>query len=155
VTTTQWLLGFHLLGGFVFVSAAIAVGMLYTAARRREKPSEIALLLGLTRPAVALVGVGSLATIGFGIWLAERAGFSLGDTWLSAALALWVASIVLGGVGGRSARHTRYLAERLAAEGDRPSDELRRALGDPIALGFNALSFLSLIAILGLMVWKP
>jgi len=155
VTTAQWLLGFHLVGAFLFVSGGVAVGALHTAALRRERPSEIALLLRLTRPAVALVGAGSLLTIGFGLWLAEHVGFSLADAWLAAALALWVASVVLGEVGGRAARHTRYLAERLAAEGDRPSDELARALRDPVARSLNTLSFLSLLAILGLMVWKP
>lgn len=155
MTTTQWLLGFHLVGAFLFVSGAVAVGTLHSLALRRERPSEIALLLGLTRPAVALVGAGSVLTIGFGIWLARHDGLSFGRAWISAALALWLASIVLGAIGGRSARHTRYLAERLAADGDRPSDELRRALHDPLARALNTLSFLVLIAILGLMVWKP
>lgn len=155
MTTTQWLLGFHLAGAFLFVSGAVAVGTLHSAALRRRRPSEIASLLGRTRPAVAIVGVGSLLTIGFGIALAEHAGFSLGDVWLSATIAVWVASLVAGAIGGRSARHARYLAERLAADDDRPSDELRRALGDPVAHALNALSFLSLLAILGLMVWKP
>ncbi len=155
MTATQWLLGVHLVGAFLFVSGAVAVGALHTAALRRERPSEIALLLRLARPAVALVGAGSLLTIGFGIWLAKHAGFSLGDGWLSAALALWVVSVVLGGIGGRSARHTRYLAERLAADGDRPSDELRGALHNPVANALNWLSFLALVAVLALMVWKP
>jgi uncharacterized membrane protein len=155
VTTTQWLLGFHLVGAFMFVSGAVAVGMLHTAALRRERPSEIALLLGLTRPAVALVGAGSLLTIGFGIWVAHHDGISFGDAWISAALALWVASVVLGAIGGRSARHARYLAERLVAGGDQPSEELRRALHDPVARALNWCSFLALVAVLALMVWKP
>ena len=155
MTTAQWLLGFHLVGAFLFVSGGIAVGVLHTLATRRDRPSEVALLLGLTRPAVALVGAGSLLTVGFGIWLARCDNLSFGAAWISAALALWVASIVLGAIGGRSARHTRYLAERLAAGGDEPSDELHRALRDPAAQSLNALSFLCLIAILGLMVWKP
>ena len=155
MSTAQWLLGFHLVGAFLFVSGGVAVGTLHTLALRRERPSEIAVLLGLTRPAVALVGAGSLLTVGFGIWLAGHDGFSFGRAWISAALALWVASIVLGAIGGRSARHTRYLAERLAADGDRSSDELRRALHAPVARALNTLSFLLLVAILGLMVWKP
>ena len=155
MTTAQWLLGFHLVGAFLFVSGGVAVGALHTLALRRERPSEIALLLGLTRPAVAIVGAGSLLTIGFGLWLVEHDGFSLGDGWISAAIALWVAAVVLGAIGGRSARHARYLAERLAAGGDRPSDELRRALCDPVARSLNSASFLALVAVLALMVWKP
>ena len=86
---------------------------------RRERPSEVAFLLGLTRWAVAAVGLGALAALGFGTSLVHRSGFSFGDAWISASLALWIASVVLGGIGGRSARHARYLAERLAAAGDR------------------------------------
>ena len=155
MTTTQWLLGFHLIGAFLFVSGAVAVGVLHRAATLRERPSEIAFLLGLTRAAVAVVGVGSLAALGFGASLVHRSGFDWGDGWIAAALALWVVSVVLGGIGGRSARHARYLAERLAADGDRPSDELRRALTAPAAQALNYGSFLAALAILALMAWKP
>jgi len=78
-----------------------------------------------------------------------------GEGWITAALLLWIASVVLGAVGGRSARHTRYLAEQLAAEGDHPSDELRRALASPLAQALNYASFLALVAALAVMVWKP
>jgi uncharacterized membrane protein len=155
VTTTQWLLGFHLVGAFLFVSGAVAVGVLYELATRREQPSEIAFLLGLTRPAVATVGVGALATLGLGAWLVDRESLSFGDGWISAAFALWIVAVVLGGIGGRSARHTRYVAKRLAADGDRPSDDLRRALADPIARALNYGSSLAVLAVLALMVWKP
>jgi uncharacterized membrane protein len=155
MTTTQWLIGFHLLGAFLFVSGAVAVGVLHAAATRRERPSEIAFLLGLTRAAVALVGIGSLIAIGFGASLVHRSGFDWGDGWIAATLALWIASVVLGGIGGRSARHARYLAERLAADGDRPSEELHRALTGPAAQALNYCSFLAALAILAVMVWKP
>jgi uncharacterized membrane protein len=155
VTATQWLLGFHLVGAFVFVSGAVAVGLLHAAAVRRERPSEVAFLLGLTRVAVAAVGGGAIAALAFGAALVHRSGFSWGDAWVSASLALWLAAAVLGGIGGRSARHARYLAERLAADGDQPSDELRRALTKPAAQVLNYASFLAALAILALMVWKP
>lgn len=155
MTTVQWLLGFHVIGAFLFVSGAVAAGALQTLATRREKPSEIAVLLALTRPAVAVVGVGALLTLGLGAWLVHEEGWSWGDGWITAALLLWIASVVLGGIGGRSARHTRYLAERLAAEGDRPSEDLRRALADPVARALNYGSFLAVVAVLALMIWKP
>jgi uncharacterized membrane protein len=155
VTTVQWLLGFHLVGAFLFVSGAVGVGVLHTAATRRERPSEIAVLLGLTRVAVALVGVGALMAIGFGAGLVDRESLSFGDGWIASALALFAAGVVLGGIGGRSSRHTRYLAEQLAADGDRPSNELRRALADPTTRALNYGSFVAVFAILALMVWKP
>jgi uncharacterized membrane protein len=155
VTTTQWLLGFHLVGAFLFVSGAVAVGLLHASAVRRERPSEVAFLLGLTRWAVAAVGLGALAALAFGTSLVRRSGFSFGDAWISASLALWIASVLLGGIGGRSARHARYLAEELAAAGDAPSDDLRLALKSPAAQSLSYASFLATLAILALMVWKP
>ena len=155
MTTFQWLLGFHLLGAFLLVSGAVGAGMLQLEAARRERPSEIALLLGLTRVAVAIVGVGSLLALAFGLWLVDHQGLDWGDAWISAAIVLWVVSLALGGIGGRSARHARHLAERLARDGDRRSPELNRALADPVARALNYGSFLTAVAILALMFWKP
>jgi uncharacterized membrane protein len=155
VSATQWLLGFHLVGAFLFVSGAVAVGVLHAAAVRRERPSEVAFLLGLTRVAVLAVAVGAPAALAFGASLVHRSGFSWSDAWVSASLALWLAAAILGAIGGRSARHARYLAEQLTAAGDLPSDELRRALKSSAAQALNYASFLAALAILALMVWKP
>ena len=155
MTTTQWLIGFHVVGAFLFVAGAVAVGVLHTLATRRERPSEVAFLLGLARTAVAVVGAGALLTLGLGAWLVHHDGYAWGDGWVSVALVLWIVSVVLGGIGGRSARHARYLAERLAAEGDGPSEELRRRLTDPVAQALNYASFLAVVAVLALMIWKP
>jgi hypothetical protein len=154
VTTTQWLLGFHLVAAFLFVSGAVAVGVLYTAATKRERPSEVAALLGLTRVGVVLVAVGSILALVLGAELARHEGRS-GAGWVKAAIVFWFVSVVLGGIGGRAARHARYLAERLANEGDQPSAELRRALTSPRALVLNYGSFVAALAILALMVWQP
>jgi uncharacterized membrane protein len=155
VTTFQWLLGFHLVGAFMFVSGGVAVGVLELEVMRRERPSEIAPLLGFMRIAVAVAGIGSLLALGFGLWLVDEGGFDWGDAWISAAIVLWFVGGALGGIGGRSSRETRYLAERLAVEDDRPSPELRRALVDPVTRALNWGSFLTTLAILGLMIWKP
>lgn len=156
MSTYQWLLGFHVLAALLFLGGAVAVGVLHAEAMRAERPSEVAALLRLSRPGVAVVGVGALASLALGLWLvAHLPSRSLGDTWIALSLALWAASLVLGGIGGRSARHTRYLAERLALDGDAPSDELRRALRDPVALAVNYASLAAGLAILALMIWKP
>jgi hypothetical protein len=52
-------------------------------------------------------------------------------------------------------RHARELAEQLAEDGDRPSEQLRLAVRDPRTLAMNLGGFLLLVAILVLMVWKP
>ena len=155
MTRYDWLLLFHVLGAFLFLSGAIVAGILQLAAMRRDRPSEVALLLGLTRPAVAAVAAGSILTLGLGLWLADDAGYGIGDAWVVAAIVLWVVSAALGGAGGRPLRHARELAQRLAEDGDRPSEQLHRAVGDRRVLLLSYLSFAALIAILVLMVWKP
>jgi uncharacterized membrane protein len=156
MSTYQWLLGLHVVAAMLFLSGAVAVGLVHAAALRAEKPSEIASLLGLTRIGVLVVVVGALASLALGLALVAHLPYrSLGDTWIALALVFWAVSVVLGAVGGRSARETRYLAERLAGEGDEPNDELRRRLVDPFSLALDYASVLSALAVLALMFWKP
>jgi uncharacterized membrane protein len=155
VTLYHWLLLLHLLGAFCLVAGAVVAGTLQLAAIRRERPSEIALLLRLTRAGVVLVGLGALATLGFGIALAEHEDYGLRPGWIQAALGLWVASMALGAVGGRTARHARYLAQRLAASGDEPSPELRALVAHRPSLWASYASGLLILAVVVLMVWRP
>jgi uncharacterized membrane protein len=71
------------------------------------------------------------------------------------ALVLWVVANALGGAGGRREKVTRQLAERLAAEGDAPSAELRARMRDRLTLALSWGSGIVVIAILALMIWKP
>jgi uncharacterized membrane protein len=155
VAVTNWLLFFHLLGAFSFFAGAAVAGTLQLAAIRRERPSEILILLRLTRVGVALVGVGALLTLAFGIALAEHLGDGLSPAWIQASLGLWVAAMAVGGIGGRTARHARNLAGRLAAEGDSPSEELRSLVANRPSLWASYLSSALIVAIVVLMVWKP
>jgi uncharacterized membrane protein len=149
------LLFLHLLGAVAFFAGAAVAGTLQLGALRRERPSEVHLLLRLTRAGVVLVGAGAALTLGFGIALAEHEGFGLSPAWIQAALGLWFASMALGGYGGRTARHARRLAGRLAAQGDAPSPELHALLGRPGPLAASFMSTVLLLAVLGLMVWRP
>ena len=151
---THVLLYFHLLGAVSFFAGAAVVGTLQLAAIRRERPSEVHALLRLAPVGAGLVGLGALLTLGFGIALAEHQGFGLSPAWIEAALGLWVASMALGAYGGRTARHARHLAEKLAAAGDAQSPELHALLAAPVPLAASYASGLMLLTILGLMVWK-
>lgn len=153
--TYEWLLLFHLLGGFLFVSGAAVAAVLQLAAMRRERPGEIAALLGAIRAGVLLVAIGSVLVLLFGIWLAEHAGYGLGEGWVSLALGLFVLAVVFGGAAGRHDKATRMLAVQLAEDGDRPSPELHRRLRNPIPLALNYGSGALVVAILVVMVWKP
>jgi uncharacterized membrane protein len=151
----QWLVFLHVAGAFFLIGGIVIAGVFNLAALRRERPSEIATLLGLTRLAVVCIGIGMLATLGFGLWLVHHVGYGWGDAWIIATLVLWALAGFLGGRGGRYEREARELAERLGAEGDAPNEELRAKLRDPKALALSWSSGLTAFAVLGLMIWKP
>lgn len=153
--SAQWLLFLHLAGAFLFVGGSVLAAGLRLAAMRRSRPGEIALLLGAVRPAVPLVAGGLVLTVGIGFWLAGRLGYDLGGTWLTLTFVLVAWLLVVGSLTGRGDRHTRELAERLAADGDQPSDELDRRLRDPLNLVLNASLLVATFAVVALMVWKP
>jgi uncharacterized membrane protein len=145
----------HLLGAFLFVSGTVVAGVSFEAGRRRDDPAEIALLLGLARAGAALVGVGMLAVLAFGLWLVHLGGWGYGAGWVDAAIILFVLAAVLGGFGGQTPKRARQLATRLAGEGRPVTDELRSLLSDRRALLMNYGSALLVLAVLVLMVWKP
>jgi uncharacterized membrane protein len=153
--STEWPLFLHLAGAFLFVGGSITAAALRVAAMRRSLPSEQALLLRAVRPLVPVVAGGLLVTLGAGFWLVERLELDYGAAWLSATFVLVGWLLVVGALAGRGDRHTRELAERLAAEDDRPSDELARRLRNPINLALNASLLVAIVAIVALMVWKP
>jgi uncharacterized membrane protein len=155
VELTHVLLFFHLVGVVSFFAGAAVVGTLQFAAIRRERPSEVYALLRLAPAGAALVGTGALLTLGFGIGLAEHEGLGFSPAWIQAALGLWVAAMVVGGYGGRTARHARHLAARLAAGDDMPSPELQALVAARFPLSASYASALMLLAILALMVWQP
>jgi len=152
---TKALLFLHLLFAFVFVAGTVAAGILQITALGRERPSEIALLLRTARTAVMFTVVGALGALVFGLALVGHLDIGFGTTWVSAAIALWVVAMGLGGAGGRTARHARYLAERLAREGDQPSQELRSLVAHRPSLLLSYAATAAIVAILVLMVWRP
>lgn len=155
MTRVDLALFFHVLGAIVFAGGAIVAGIAFEAARGRDDPHDIALLLGLTRVGVALVGLGGALVLGFGLWLVDLTGVGLGAAWIRWALALFVLSAALGAVAGRRPKRARQLAERLEREGQPSLPELRKLLDDPLSRLANYVSAALVLAILALMVWKP
>ena len=155
MTGTDWLLMLHITAAFLLVGGSVAAGILNALAVRSERPSEAAFLLRLIRVALPLIYVGVAGTLVFGVWLWHRLGFAVGTGWLWAALAFWVLANALGGLGGRHQERSRELAERLAAEGDAPSEELRALLRDPKGLALSYAAGAATLAVLVLMIWKP
>ena len=152
----DWLLFLHVTGAFIFLGAAVVAWVFGIAAATRERPSEIALLLGLTRVAAIGFGIGTTLLLVFGIWLVVDVDqYKIGDGWILGALVLFVASIVIGAIGGSRDKRTILLAQRLAGEGDLPSAELTAAARDARALAYNIASTLAGFGVLVLMIFKP
>jgi uncharacterized membrane protein len=72
-----------------------------------------------------------------------------------AAIALYLAALVLGAIGGRRPKQARQLATRPASEDAPTSAQLRALLNDPLSLAANYTSAAAVLAILVLMVFKP
>lgn len=156
VSKYDWLLFFHVTGAFLFLGGVVVAWVLGIGAARRERPSEIALFMRLTTPAVAAIGIGMGLTIVFGLWLVVDLDiYKISDGWLIAALVMWALSGALGGQAGKRDKATRAYAEQLAAADDTPSAELSARVRDPVALGLNLASSLLGFAILAVMIWKP
>ena len=140
----------HLLGVVMLFAGMAVAGVGLEAARRRERSEEIALLLGLTRIGVVLVGTGLVLAVACGFWLLDLTEFGLGDAWVEAALGLVVLGAVLGSLGGRRPKRARLLAERGAEH-----EDVRRLLDDPLSRLLNGAAAAAYLAVLALMVWKP
>jgi uncharacterized membrane protein len=146
---------FHLLGALLFVAGIVLAGVAFETARRRERPAEISLLLGLTRFGVLLVVPGGLLLLACGLWLVDLEGVGYGAGWIDAAIALFAVALVLGGLGGQRPKQARKLATRLANDGRPAGAELRALLDDPLSRAANYASAALVPAILALMVFKP
>jgi uncharacterized membrane protein len=155
VTTAQWLLMFHVTGAFLLVGGSVAAGIFNLLSVRAQKPSESALYLSLIQRVVPLIGLGSIATLVFGLWLVHELHFRFFSFWILAALVLWLVSGALGGAGGKHQRNARAVAERLAQAGDTPDDELRSLLRDTRGQALSWLAGLATLLLLIDMIWKP
>ncbi|HST18253.1 MAG TPA: DUF2269 family protein [Gaiellaceae bacterium] len=155
MTTAQWLLMFHITGAFLLVSGSVAAGVLNILSVRAQRPSETALYLRLIRSVVPVIGLGSIATLVFGLWLVHQLDFSFWSFWIIAALVLWLISGALGGAGGKHQERARAKAEQLAAAGDASDDELRALLRDRRGQAMSWLAGLATLLLLVDMVWKP
>lgn len=150
----EWALFLHLVGAILFFAGLAVAAVGQGAARRRSRPSEVAVLLRAARWGVAMVGAGTLLALAGGFWLLDLTAYGF-DGWVVASLGLLAFAVVAGGLGGQAPKRARHLADRLAREGDEPSAELERLLREPLADLLNWTAAAAAAGILVLMVWKP
>ena len=155
MSTAQWLLMFHITGAFFLVGGSVAAGVLNVLSVRAPRPIETALYLRLIRTVLPVIGIGSIATLVFGLWLVHELDFAFWSFWIIAALVLWAVSSALGGAGGKHQERARAKAEQLAAAGDTSDDELRAILRDRRGQAMSWLAGLATLLLLVDMIWKP
>ncbi|MGB1804019.1 MAG: hypothetical protein ACPHQB_07815, partial [Miltoncostaeaceae bacterium] len=120
---------FHLIGVILFFAGAAVAGVVATAAPRRQKPSEIAVILGLARPGAILLGIGGAVLLIAGFYLSGKID-GYGQRWLEASILLFVIALVAGALGGRRSSGVRAYAEGLAERGEGDEATLRAMLSD-------------------------
>ena len=107
-------------------------GVAFETARRHERPENVALLLGLTRIGVALVGIGTVLAGGFGLWLVHLGDWGYGSAWVDTSMALFLVRRSSWCTRRRTAKKARLLAT-LAADHVPHSDELTALLERSVA----------------------
>jgi uncharacterized membrane protein len=157
VDTHDWLLFLHVLAAFALVGAEVLFTFMIFWLWRTDLPDDIARLSGLARIGSALLGIGAVGTLIFGIILAFEADrYAIWDVWIVAALILWALTLEVGRRAGAAYDAAGAEARRLVGEG-------RREPNAPLGAMFRAsnartLHFTSvgLIVLLLLdMIFKP
>jgi uncharacterized membrane protein len=151
----DWLLSLHVLSAFAWVAALVVYSVVIAAGWGLSLPSDVVRMFRITRVGDALIAVGMIGTIVFGIWLAIDE-YEIWDGWIIAALVLWLASGAVGGRVGKVYNGARDRANALLAEGrDAPSPELSAMLRSQRGLVLHVVMVLLVVAVLVIMIYKP
>jgi uncharacterized membrane protein len=157
VGLTDWLLALHVLSAFAWIAALVVYTVVIVAGWRLTVPSDVVRMFRVSRVGDALIAVGMLGTIIFGIWLAfDKDGYALWDGWIITALILWLVAAAVGGQVGRVYNGARDRAVALVNEGrDAPSPELSVMLRSQRGVVLHGLLIVIVLAILVVMIYKP
>jgi hypothetical protein len=137
VSLNDWILALHLLSAFALVGATILFWFVYLATRSGGVSGDT--IGGLVRVGTVTIGVGSVGTIVFGVWLAiAYDAYQVWDGWVIAAIVLWA----IGTEAGRRAG--------VAVAGEAPTAEAQQR-----AILLHSISSLAILLILVDMIWKP
>ena len=153
----DWLLFLHVLSAFILVAAEVLFTFLIAWLWKRDVPSDIARVSGISRFGSILVGVGSVGVLILGIALAfEADSYAIWDPWIVAAIVLWLAYAELGRRTGKAYDAAGARARTLVNEGrNEPNPELGAMFRSRAALGFHLASVAALVLLLLDMFFKP
>lgn len=155
VDLSDWLLALHVLSAFAWVAALVVFTVTIVAGWGLTVPSDVVRMFRVSRVGDALIAVGMIGTIVFGVWLALDE-YEIWDGWIIAALVLWLVAGAVGGQVGKVFNSARGRARALVDEGrDAPSPELNAMLRSQRGLVFHTLMILATLALLVVMIYKP
>ena len=132
----DWLLFLHIATAFALVSALVLFTFLIVGGRSLSVPSDVVRMFRISKVGDALMGIGSIGVLVFGIWLAiEVEGTSSGTAGSSPRSSSGSASAPSARGSGRSTTPRATAPKALVAEGrDEPNPELNAMLRSPTGL---------------------
>jgi hypothetical protein len=110
-------------------------------------------VLGLARVGVVLAAAGLLVVVASGLWLVEETAHSLGDAWLTGALALLTAAALARSAAAPPSRHAGW-PSAAPARGTGPTATSASCSATVARLRPTPRRRASL-AVLAFMVWRP
>jgi hypothetical protein len=157
VSLNDWLLFLHVLSAFMLVAAEVLFTFLIVSLWKRDVPSDIARVSGISRLGNVLVGIGAGGVLILGIALAfEADSYAIWDPWIVAAIILWFAFAEVGRRTGKAYDAAGARARTLVNEGrDEPNPELGAMFRSRAGLGFHLASIAVLLLLLLDMIYKP
>lgn len=153
----DWLLALHVLSAFAWVAALVLYTVIIVTGWRLSVPGDVVRVFRISRVGDALIAVGMIGTIVFGIWLAlDVEAYEIWDGWIIAALVLWLVAGAVGGQVGKVYNGARDRAKALVDEGrDAPSPELSAMLRSQRGLVLHVLMIAAVLVLLIVMIYKP
>ena len=157
MTQDDWILAFHLLSAFAMVAAIVLFWVAVFVVRRTELPEQMASVARLIPVGTAAVGIGSIGTIVFGIWLAiSLDNVKVWDGWVIAAIILWAITAETGRRSDVEYQPALARARELVAAGQTaPDAELTALARTSRGLMLHSIATVGLLLILIDMIWKP
>jgi hypothetical protein len=137
MTGTDWLLSLHILSAVALGAAMTGFWALVISTRSVAGGVSRLSMQRVSKPLTVVVSVGSIGALVFGVWLAiVEDAYQPWDLWIIAAIVLWAVGTELGRRAG-----TAFESEAIGA---------RRQ-----GVLLHAVSSVSILLILLLMIWKP
>ncbi|MBV8512076.1 MAG: DUF2269 domain-containing protein [Xanthobacteraceae bacterium] len=144
----------HILGASVLFGTGLGIAFFMWMANRANDPANIAATAGIVVIAdTVFTAVAVVVQPISGAWLAWLIGYSLLESWILAALTLyvivglcWLPVVIIQ-------IRLRDLARAAAQQSANLPNEYRRLYAIWFALGWPA--FIGVILIFGLMIWRP